>query len=344
MNTPIRYSEEQRSFLYRLASKLSSNVISTNVDPTKELIRLASENDLNEHQMNRVAQKANVLLTDNHFRTADSKDAEFPVADIYLAKKAISKNSTIKKRIPIESAEVVKEKVSSDYLRTPDEVIPFNPPRLTFDRSNHAKFADAEVIAVDNLRSSRREFEKLKSEKEDLRVKIANSEKSKTSSYNYIKGQLKEAWLTNNIDAFAELYAAGCIRFPDREAKIAEVMFNMITELEKEGVLSREQVLKYSSVPEEYFVKGPRVVDSNRKVLIELDTVTKPNVCGPQTYEELKRRNVFVDDRIRYVAKKIQILENTHREIRSTLEHPPQVKIDGQYAKSVRNFSIRGRV
>lgn len=341
---PIRYSEEQRSYLYRLASKLASDVISTNADPTKELVRIASENDLNEHQVNRVAQKANVFLTENHFRTADSKDAEFPIADVYLAKQAIAKRSSINKRVPIESAEVVKEKISSNYSYTPEEVIPFNPPKLVFDRSDNAKYSDAEVVARKNIRLAQRELGELKREKEDLRVKIANGEKSKASSYNYIKGQLKKAWLTNNKDAFAELYAAGCIKHPDRETKIAEVMFRMITELEKEGALDREEVLKFSSVPEEYFVKGPRVVDSNRKIMIELDTVTKPTVCGPQSYEELGKRNVFVDDRIRYTAKKIQILENVHREIRSSLEHPPQVKINKQYVKSGKDFSIAGRI
>ena len=121
-------------------------------------------------------------------------------------------------------------------------------------------------------------------------------------------------------------------------------MFTIISELEKEGILSREGVLKFSSVPEEYFTKGPRVVDSNRKIMISLDIATRPTVSGPQSYEELKKRNIFIDDRIKYTAKKIQILENVHREIRNSLEHPPQVRVDGQYAKSKKNFSIVGRM
>ncbi len=337
----IKYSEEKRAQLYRLASGLSSSVISTSVDPTKELVRIASDNNLNDHEIDRVGQKANVLINEHHFRVSNSKDAEHKLADPFEVKKEIKKIGSINKRIPVdevESAKGLKEKTSSDYSFSPDEVLPVDFKDLGIVPSDSIKKADSEVKIGKGLYESRVELGKYKRAKEEIRVKMNKESAEYESAYQSIKQQLKTAWLTGQEDSFSELYVAGCIRFPDREEKISQALFCMVEELEKEGVMDRDGLLKFSSIPEEYFTKRPRVVDSNRRVIIELDTVTRPR----NRYAHWTPLYHFVDDHIKYLVKKIHILENVHREIRGSVEYPWDKKApQGQYKSSDKNFGIR---
>jgi hypothetical protein len=341
----IKYSEEKRSYLYRLASKLASEVVASKADPTKELVRIASDYKLNDHEIDRVSQKANVLISEHHFRVNQSKDAEHPLSDPYLVKEAVRKVGSINKRINIDPDQMEtkknlesKESIASDYSRQPAEIVPIKIGSTYCEPSMAEKYAQSEVKIAEEVHKTRKQLHKYKVARDEIRSRMNRESSGINIAYRSIKEQLKKAWLSGNKEAFAELYVAGCIRFPKREKEIATNLFKMAMELEKEGVYGHDDLLKFSSVPEEYFTGQPRVVDSNRHILIELDTVTR-NRNPVAKWTPIWQ---IVDDKVTYLVKKINVLENAQHEVRGSIESPDvKGKVEGQYLSHKNRFDIQ---
>lgn len=316
----IKYSQEKRTKLYRLAAKAASSVISTKVDPTEELVRIATEAKLGSNEIDRVGQKLNVLLNEHHFRTSQQKDAEHALADPDDAKEKV-KTAVIEKKIPVKGQmeQVASKCASDDFNRTPDEVIPVAIPDVHIEPSETQKLATAEVSFLKTGHDYRHELEKLQRVKQKLDTKIAHEKYDIEQAYQKIKGQLKQAYLSGCDNAFAELYVAGCLSFPEREPKIAEVLTRACMELVKEGAMDREGFLKFSSIPDEYR-NTPQVVDSNRSILVLLDTTTREPKNGIARWTN---QHEVVDDRIKYLVKAIKVLEGGYKKIRTGYEDIP---------------------
>jgi len=338
----IKYSEEKRSHLYRLASELCSSVISKSSDPTEELVRIASENSLNKNEIDRVAQKANVLINEHHFGVNSRKYAEHPLADSRIAKKSIDKNSEIKKNIvtkpeDMEDGDDVEVRVAGDYLLPPDVLFSSGINyKLEYETSKQSKAASNDSVVYDEIYRSNKALETYKNAKSMAMGKF-NAEQGKVASaYNSIKNSLKQAWLSGEKEALAELYVAGCMVYPDREELISKSLFKMAIELQQEGVMNREDLVKFASIPDEYF-SNRNIVDSGRSVIIELDTVTRektPHDTWRPIFE-------YIDDRIKYITKRINVLENTHKTIRGTLDSTTRdEQIKGQYKGDDSRFKI----
>lgn len=74
--------------LIKHAVETTVRLIKTKVSPTEALKKVASDLDLNSNYIQRVGEVLNVALHHDHFKHANDKSVDFPVADIPYVKKA----------------------------------------------------------------------------------------------------------------------------------------------------------------------------------------------------------------------------------------------------------------
>lgn len=237
-----------------LGKNISDEFVRNGVPMTTSLIKIASENGLNKHQISRVAEVANVEAYLTLIKTASNKYIEFPVADPILATLELSKTADITNMTDYENSPeptTTAESLFAAYEELSKTAQIWSNPIVYNGNTYQIKLTNEAVdIALEKIATE----EKIQKLKELSLIKEAEGRASfsyKGKNWNLVINDktvdiLKSASFTDS--KFKKLASLGLVVDSRDDAPSTESEFRKVAQLHEGNILNlRNEVQEQSS-------------------------------------------------------------------------------------------------
>jgi len=278
--------------LKMMAKEASKKYLEDKVPLNDTIAKIASERDMNGHQVARICEQANLDTYNAMWDRSKNGDFTFDVADQDKIASTINQPESMlldEYSTPVESIKDLLPEGAAVESKTKKEARLLN---VAFEKFAAAHNEEAPVSKLAILKLANR----LDYYAREIDSAIFESKVSAKEAELKLKDMLKVAAL--NGENIATAYAAAIATYPKKTAEVREIFTRIMSDLEHNGIIFAKHAKTYTEDAEGGKLETS-TINKNHAVLKHLDTVLHNQEMVPQG-ERAKD----------YIAKKVEMLNS----------------------------------